>query len=77
MLATNLNIPTIAEKAMELGYAIKDGGLLPICCNCGKARMRNGRWVQPEAPVLIGLHRHLSHGLCPDCLLELYPELYS
>jgi PAS domain S-box-containing protein len=49
-------------------------GLLPICANCKKIRDDKGYWNQIEE--FIGSHSEVqfSHGLCPDCLKELYPE---
>jgi hypothetical protein len=76
MLAAQIDLLNITEHAINLGFAVKDGGLLPICSGCGKARMRNGTWITPEAPILVGMTRKLSHGICPECLVELYPELY-
>ncbi|MBN1670851.1 MAG: PAS domain S-box protein [Kiritimatiellae bacterium] len=50
-------------------------GLIPICAGCKKVRDDKGFWHQVEEYV----HRHsearFSHGLCPDCVKRLYPEL--
>ena len=52
-------------------------GMLPICANCKNIRDDKGYWHQVE----IYIHNHseadFSHGLCPDCAKELYPELYG
>ena len=49
-------------------------GLLPICAKCKKIRDDKGYWNQVE----IYIHEHteadFSHGICPDCMKELYPE---
>ena len=51
-------------------------GLLPICANCKKVRDDEGYWHD----VAVYIHKHseadFSHGICPDCLQELYPEFY-
>lgn len=50
-------------------------GLLPICASCKKVRDDKGYWNQIETY----LHEHsdttFSHGVCPDCIKKLYPEL--
>jgi HAMP domain-containing protein len=50
-------------------------GLLPICSNCKKIRDDQGYWKQVE--VYIGEHSEaqFTHGICPDCVKTLYPEL--
>lgn len=50
-------------------------GLTVICANCKKVRIRNDwvpieEWVKRKTDVLF------SHGVCPECLKELYPEEY-
>ena len=49
-------------------------GMLPICANCKKIRDDKGYWNQIES--YIGAHSEagFSHGICPDCAKELYPE---
>jgi hypothetical protein len=50
-------------------------GLLPICMNCKKIRDDQGYWQKLEnylrqhAPEI-----RFAHGLCPDCIEELYPN---
>ena len=52
-------------------------GLLPICANCKKIRDDSGYWNRIES--YIGKHADVqfSHGICPDCARELYPELFE
>ena len=51
-------------------------GLLPICTSCKKIRDDQGYWHQVES--YIGTHSgaDFSHGICPDCAKQLYPNLY-
>ncbi len=49
-------------------------GLIPICSNCKKIRDDSGYWQQVEIYVRNHSKAEFSHGLCPDCLAELYPE---
>jgi len=49
-------------------------GIIPICASCKKIRDDKGYWTQLESYF----HKHsiaeFSHGICPDCFQELYPE---
>jgi PAS domain S-box-containing protein len=49
-------------------------GLLPICANCKKIRNDQGYWEQVETYIKQHSDAEFTHGLCPDCLKELYPE---
>jgi PAS domain S-box-containing protein len=49
-------------------------GLIPICAYCKKVRDDEGYWHQVEAYVKAHSEAVFSHGLCPDCLREHYPE---
>jgi PAS domain S-box-containing protein len=50
-------------------------GLLPICSGCKKIRDDKGYWNQIEAYISDHSEATFSHGLCPDCLKKLYPNL--
>jgi hypothetical protein len=52
------------------------GGLLPICAQCKKIRAGDNKWQPIEGYI----KEHIvdvdfTHGLCPDCIVKLYPEL--
>jgi PAS domain S-box-containing protein len=49
-------------------------GLLPICAGCKKIRDPKGSWNQLEAYIASHSEAQFSHGLCPDCIEQLYPE---
>jgi hypothetical protein len=51
-------------------------GLLPICANCKKIRDDDGYWHQVEVYIKERSEAEFSHGLCPDCMKELYGELF-
>jgi CheY-like chemotaxis protein len=67
------------ELVRELQHALDEiktlRGIIPICAQCKKVRDDEGYWEQVE--VYIGKHSEaqFSHGLCLDCMMELYPEL--
>jgi signal transduction histidine kinase/FixJ family two-component response regulator len=48
-------------------------GLLPICGGCKKIRDDDGYWNELESYLEIHSEAQLSHGLCPDCVHDLYP----
>ncbi|MGB9593571.1 MAG: hypothetical protein ACPL7R_05490, partial [Anaerolineae bacterium] len=51
-------------------------GLLPICANCKKIRDDSGYWRQVEDYVHEHSEADFSHGLCPDCMRQLYPDMF-
>lgn len=51
--------------------------LIPICARCKKIRNDKGYWESIEKYMSERLDVFFSHGLCPDCLKELYPDLYE
>jgi ligand-binding sensor domain-containing protein len=49
-------------------------GMLPICASCKKVRTDQGTYVAIESYVQQHSYAEFSHGVCPDCLVSLYPE---
>jgi len=52
------------------------GGFLPICCNCKKIRDGKGAWQPIERYLMNHTEHEFSHGICPKCREELYPEVF-
>ncbi len=52
-------------------------GLLPICSGCKKIRNEKGYWKQLEDYLHKRSGSKFTHGLCPDCKTELYPEIFK
>jgi DNA-binding response OmpR family regulator len=52
-------------------------GLIPICASCKKIRDDQGYWTQIEAYLKQHSEADFTHGICPDCMKELYPDLYD
>jgi len=50
-------------------------GFLPICVSCKKIRDDKGYWTQVEEYLRDHSEVEFSHGLCPDCLKKLYPQI--
>jgi sigma-B regulation protein RsbU (phosphoserine phosphatase) len=71
----------LANKVDELSLALEQiktlRGIVPICSNCKKIRNDKGYWQQVEVYVHNHTEAEFTHGICPDCIQELYPDLYS
>jgi PAS domain S-box-containing protein len=50
-------------------------GILPICAHCNKVRDDEGVWNRIDSYIESRTEAAMSHGICPDCRQELYPEL--
>lgn len=49
-------------------------GFLPICSYCKKIRDDEGYWQQMEKYIREHSDAEFSHGICPDCLKEHFPD---
>ena len=65
----------------ELQNALEEvnllSGFLPICASCKKIRDDKGYWNQIESYLRKHSELEFSHGICPDCAKELYPDTYK
>jgi PAS domain S-box-containing protein len=50
-------------------------GILPICSFCKKVRDEKGRWEHLDVYVQKYSEASISHGVCPECIKEHYPDL--
>jgi CheY-like chemotaxis protein len=88
-LRSNIEIALLKHRSarererliQQLGKALlevkKLSGLLPICASCKKIRDRGGRWQPMEEYISARSEADFTHGLCPQCLGEYYPQLYN
>ena len=49
-------------------------GLLPMCSKCKKIRDDEGFWKQVDSYIEEHSQITFTHGICPDCLTELYGD---
>lgn len=49
-------------------------GFLPVCSNCKDIRDDEGYWQKMEQYISERSEAQFSHGICPKCVKELYPE---
>jgi hypothetical protein len=70
---------TIEKDRLETAIAeIKTlSGLLAICANCKKIRDDDGYWQEVEVYIKTHSDANLSHGICPPCSIERYPDLFK
>lgn len=63
---------------VELGEALANvrtlRGFIPICAACRKVRNDQGYWQAVEVFVGEQTEAQFSHGLCPDCSPNFFPE---
>jgi CheY-like chemotaxis protein len=88
-LRSNIEIALLKHRSarererliQQLGKALlevkKLSGLLPICASCKKIRDIEGRWQPIENYISARSEADFTHGLCPQCLGEYYPQLYN
>lgn len=64
----------IDELSEALAKVKTLSGLLPICASCKKIRDDQGYWQQVETFIKARSDADFSHGICPDCIVRIYPE---
>jgi hypothetical protein len=79
MIVTNPLIEGLARTVEALQGALDEvktlGGLLPVCASCKKIRDDKGQWQQMEVYIRDRSEAEFSHGICPECVKKLYPDL--
>jgi two-component system, chemotaxis family, CheB/CheR fusion protein len=61
------------KKAFDEIHTLR--GIIPICAKCKQIRDDKGFWSQVEVYIKNHTGAEFSHGICPECAKELYPEL--
>ncbi len=64
----------IGELREALDHIRTLQGILPICSFCKKIRDDQGYWRQVEVYVRDHSNADFSHGICPDCRKQHYPD---
>jgi len=60
----------VLQEALETIKVLE--GFIPICANCKKVRNDEGFWQQVEVYIESHSQATITHGICPDCMKELY-----
>lgn len=63
----------VLEKALNEVKTLR--GIVPICSFCKKIRNDKGYWDQVEGYVREHTEADFSHGICPACMKQHYPDL--
>ena len=75
------SVAQLDKKNQELRNALDKvkllSGLLPICASCKKIRNDDGYWNEIENHIAQHSEADFTHGICPDCLRAVSPELYE
>lgn len=71
--ASNLkNEGLIVELEQKISEVTTLSGLLPICSACKKIRDDKGYWNQLEKYIMEHADVLFTHGLCPDCVEDVF-----
>ncbi len=63
------------KELLEAHNEIKTlSGLLPVCSKCRKIKNSEGYWQSLETYIMKHTDALITHGLCEDCIKELYGE---
>lgn len=47
------------------------------CAACKRVRDEQGNWQEIDKHIYEYLGAEFSHGICPQCMQELYPEIFA
>lgn len=64
----------IGELKKALANVKTLSGLLPICAHCKRIRDDSGYWQRVETYIRARSDAEFTHGICPACMKELYPD---
>jgi PAS domain S-box-containing protein len=65
----------IQDLTDALSHVKTLSGLLPICASCKKIRDDGGYWQQVETYIKERSNADFTHGICPECVQRLYPDI--
>lgn len=63
------------EKAIRQIKTLE--GILPICCHCKMIRSESNSWQPVENYIKEHSNAEFTHGICPKCAKDLYPEIHT
>lgn len=75
------NSVLIKRLQATLNRVQKLEGLLPVCSVCGKIRIDHDgeeageEWISVDRYIREETQVRISHGVCPECMKESYPDL--
>lgn len=63
------------QKALDEIKTLR--GIIPVCSHCRQIKDDEGMWKQMEDYIHAHSLAEFSHGMCPSCMQEHYPEYYE
>jgi hypothetical protein len=79
LVIENIRLYELAkERADKLEKAYREikvlRGIIPMCSKCKKIRNDEGYWQQVEGYISQHSEAMFTHGICSDCMHDLYPD---
>ena len=68
-------VRAIRERDEALAEVQTLRGILPTCASCKRIRDAIGVWQPFEKYVAERSEASFSHGICPECMIKLYPDI--
>jgi PAS domain S-box-containing protein len=65
----------LADRDEALAAVRELRRIVPMCASCKRIRDEDDTYVPLDRYVQTHTRTHFSHGLCPECLERLYPEI--
>lgn len=66
---------TVAELRAAISEVKTLQALLPVCANCKRIRDDRGYWSAVDTYVVSQGLGEVTHGICPECIRQLYPNI--
>ncbi|MBD3366540.1 MAG: PAS domain-containing protein [Candidatus Eisenbacteria bacterium] len=78
-LGSELNDAVHNEAVVKLARAVLPSSdapdrLVVLCSVCGKLKLSDDDWYEVNASLPDAFPNEISHGICPVCVRELFPE---
>lgn len=70
----NLLISQKEELESSIARIKRLEGLLPICMHCKSIRIDDASWQRLEEYIVEHSDASFTHGICPNCIAEHYPD---
>lgn len=82
---THINLKLAKDHQSKLLFQLRHtieqakvlSGLIPICAHCKSIRDDKGYWNRVESFIEMNSDVQFSHGICTDCVKELYPDYFD
>ena len=69
------DLSKIESSREALPIDVGSSGLVALCSVCRRFKISEEEWISIDSGALRAFPSAVSHGLCPQCINELYPSL--